>query len=126
MEKDNPFKAAAILDPWMLAVQGVKSPTIPYLTIQSESFHWKSNLDHLIQVYEASTVDKEFAYIKQTAHNDVSDFSILFKPIFKMIKMAGDIHPLEHQEILHACILSFLKKHINFSAEYFLQLSATL
>ncbi|KAL5039432.1 hypothetical protein RTP6_006592 [Batrachochytrium dendrobatidis] len=109
-----PFRCGIILDPWMFPVHN-PNVTVPYLSIQSETFHWKTNLDQMRSMMglvpysnttdstAASTVlttstlqhpHTRFGYIRHTAHNNPSDFSGLFPTVIQWAGQAGSADAL--------------------------------
>ncbi|KAI8908503.1 platelet-activating factor acetylhydrolase [Gorgonomyces haynaldii] len=93
LEEEHPFKCATILDPWMDAVSECKAP---------QKFHWNTNLKQLVSYYQQPDMPKEsqFGIIKGTAHNDVSDFSLLFSLAMRAVRLCGPIDPVVHQVVL--------------------------
>ena len=77
----------------MDAIADSEGPTVPYLTIQSESFHWKTNLDQLSNMFKLESRHEAslMAYIRETAHTDISDFSFVTSSWKKYFHVGGDI-----------------------------------
>ena len=96
----------------MYAIADRKGPTVPYLTIQSESFHWKTNLDQLSNMFKVESRHDVslMAYIRQTAHNDISDFSFVASSWKKYLRVGGDIDSHLNQVLLFGIVTRFMKK----------------
>ncbi|KAJ3070816.1 Platelet-activating factor acetylhydrolase [Podochytrium sp. JEL0797] len=90
-EEGHPFSCGIALDPWMYAVRNSQPITTPLLSIQSEHFHWTSNLSSLRTLWNAPTASplNQFAVIPNTQHNAISDFSMLFPQSMRWIVQGG-------------------------------------
>ncbi|KAJ3313192.1 Platelet-activating factor acetylhydrolase [Boothiomyces sp. JEL0838] len=106
------FKCAVILDPWMHAVNPEAEIHIPHMNLQSHVFHWKSNLDAVQRLVERSKkAETKVAYIKDTKHNDASDFGLLYPKIMSMAKQCGS-NPVEAHKIQDSLIYGFIQKYL--------------
>ncbi|TPX59830.1 1-alkyl-2-acetylglycerophosphocholine esterase [Powellomyces hirtus] len=108
------FKAGIALDPWMHAVDGSLPVSTPFISIQSESFQWKANLDPLRSFFShrECAATSRFGVLKGTAHQDVSDFPVLFPGLMLRIKLRGTADPAKSLELYHAWHMQFLKDEL--------------
>ena len=107
----DPFKCAVLLDPWMYAVDPTAKVTIPVLNLQSHRFHWKSNLDAIQKIAHLNDPIYQFAYIKETRHQDASDLTLVYPKLMRLAKNGGE-NPKEVHELQDNLIFSFISKHI--------------
>lgn len=76
-------------------------------------FHWKTNLDQMKDyMTHSSNKDNIFGLIKETKHQDVSDFNLAFTRLFKWFGQAGNSIPKNVHAIVDAITFSFVKSHI--------------
>ncbi|KAJ3415499.1 hypothetical protein HDV05_004701 [Chytridiales sp. JEL 0842] len=108
--------AGVSLDPWMFPL-GMPSTQIqvPMLSIQSETFHWKPNLDKLKATFQTTTSHplNSFHMVRRSNHPDVTDYPTIFsEKMYRMIQKTGK-QGLSHQEIMgvyDTLIAKFLMK----------------
>jgi platelet-activating factor acetylhydrolase len=116
----KPFKCAVIMDPWMFAVPPNSVLKIPTLNVQSHIFHWKKNLDAIkeMESHADAHPESQFALIKDTKHNDFSDFSMAFTRVLTFAKQAGPADPIETHAIQDEIAMEFLSKYIQFPVKH--------
>ncbi|KAL2916203.1 hypothetical protein HK105_204294 [Polyrhizophydium stewartii] len=107
---NHPFACGVMLDPWMFPVKN-PNVTVPFLTIQSETFHWRQNLTELSSMFRSSAThpSSRFAYIRGTAHNDPSDLAGLFPGVLRMGGQVGTGDPLFAQLVNDEWITEFVR-----------------
>ncbi|KAJ3006770.1 Platelet-activating factor acetylhydrolase [Thoreauomyces humboldtii] len=132
-DPDNPFKVGIALDPWMHAVDATLHPSVPFMSVQSHHFQWKANLDPLAAFFHrpssstssspsssstttavttAARETSRFGVLKDTAHQDVSDFPALFPSLMRKIKLGGEMDPTKSLELVHRWHMQFLKETV--------------
>ncbi|TPX63314.1 1-alkyl-2-acetylglycerophosphocholine esterase [Spizellomyces sp. 'palustris'] len=113
-DPSNPFKCGIALDPWMHAVSDAHHVGKPFISVQSENFQWKTNLDPLADLFShtESSSKSRFGVLRGTAHQDVSDFPALFPGLMKRIKLSGAGDPIRALQLYHEWHLQFLKEEL--------------
>ncbi|KAJ3271931.1 Platelet-activating factor acetylhydrolase [Terramyces sp. JEL0728] len=76
-------------------------------------FHWKSNLDAIKRLMEKQKTHPEskFGCIKDTKHNDASDFGLLYPRLMSMAKQCGS-NPVESHKIQDSLICGFIQRYV--------------
>ncbi|KAJ3308499.1 Platelet-activating factor acetylhydrolase [Blyttiomyces sp. JEL0837] len=111
-QEGHPFKAGIILDPWMFAVDHTKPITIPILSIQSEFFHWKTNLYPFKEMFNHPSAHPSniFGVVRNTKHQEVSDLPALAPHLMKTIKISGGVSPVTIHNAYNFTSCYFLRK----------------
>jgi platelet-activating factor acetylhydrolase len=116
--KNDMFKAAIVLDPWMFPLDANLTTKTPLLSINSEKFHWKENFVRLQTFFPQDAPQENlYATIKGTAHQNQSDLPIVASKILQMSRMAGSLNPVTAIQINNEIMLvwlarmGFLEKH---------------
>ncbi|KAI9193046.1 platelet-activating factor acetylhydrolase, isoform II-domain-containing protein [Polychytrium aggregatum] len=105
------FRCAIIHDPWMLAVDNLPvDSTVPLLSIQSETFHWRSNITALQAIFEKANASSLFAVILQTAHQNLSDLPLMFPSLLRKVKMAGSADELQVMKDYEGLTITWLSQ----------------
>ena len=110
------FKCAVLLDPWMYAVDKSAKISIPLLNLQSHRFHWKTNLDQMKQITKENDPYYRFAYIKETRHQDASDFTLLYPKLMAWAKNGGE-NPEEIHDLQNNLINSFIGNYLQIPSQ---------
>ncbi|KAJ3044177.1 Platelet-activating factor acetylhydrolase [Rhizophlyctis rosea] len=106
----RPFGVGIIFDPWMHAV-GELDITKPFITIQSETFHWRENLDPISRLlsHPSHHPSTKFIVIRNTAHQDFSDFPSLFPFVSRKLGLGGSADPHISLALCDELVMKFLK-----------------
>lgn len=83
----------------------------PVLTIQSATFHWRTNFQQLLQHFSTLPKSSILIAITETSHEDFSDFCLNFPVIMKRINQRGIREPVDSKKLWVDCCLEFLKIH---------------
>ncbi|KAI8613633.1 platelet-activating factor acetylhydrolase [Chytriomyces sp. MP71] len=113
----SPFIAGIILDPWMFALSDRTPIPSPLLSIQSETFHWRKNIASLREIWDPSATlphaphapQNQFALIKGTKHQDVSDILPILPWFARGAAGLGKVEPKRVFGAYDAMIGAFLK-----------------
>eukprot|EP00842_Homolaphlyctis_polyrhiza_P005519 jgi/Hompol1/5969/HPOL_000170-RA len=106
----------------MFPLPGSPTTSVPVLTIQSSKFHWRDNLDSLLQFYRDSLAICEepllsgFGLIRNTSHSDCSDLVLVIPAVMRRIGQSGPADPLHTQWITHCWITEFLRSTLHLDA----------
>ncbi|KAI9225124.1 platelet-activating factor acetylhydrolase [Blastocladiella britannica] len=95
-DEDLTFRAALVMDPWMMPTDPSLGISVPTLISSSETFHWKSNSVAMAEWTRASAGTKEsmaHVTLKGLAHQNHSDMPILIPRLMQASKMAGPADP---------------------------------
>ncbi|KAI9101828.1 platelet-activating factor acetylhydrolase, isoform II-domain-containing protein [Phlyctochytrium arcticum] len=113
-EPSNPFTCGIAQDPWMHAVTRNLSISKPFISLQSQTFQWITNLDPLRDLFSHRECAKQsrFGVLKGTAHQNTSDFPVLFPGLMKRVKLSGTTDPTHALELNHAWHVEFLKEQL--------------
>ncbi|KAJ3033977.1 Platelet-activating factor acetylhydrolase, partial [Rhizophlyctis rosea] len=105
------FDCGIALDPWMFAVATDIDITKPFITIQSETFHWRENLDPIKKLLHSPHKNPAttFTIVRNTAHQDFSDFPYLFPTLSRRLKLGGSTDPHISLALYDEMIVKFLK-----------------
>lgn len=108
------FKACILLDPWMFSVSHHAIAGIPILNMQSNFFHWNENLDAIKSMMQDEITHKSsvFGYIKETRHQDCSDFGLFFGWLMSVTKKIGLTKPATTHLVLDSVIQKFLSSFV--------------
>ncbi|KAJ3065584.1 Platelet-activating factor acetylhydrolase [Podochytrium sp. JEL0797] len=111
-EEGHRFSCGIALDPWMYGVRSPQPISTPLLSIQSHHFHWTSNLKSLRTLWDAPTASplNQFAVVKNTQHNAISDFSMLFPQSIRWMLDGGHVASDELLATYDCLEMQFLKK----------------
>ncbi|KAL2916202.1 hypothetical protein HK105_204293 [Polyrhizophydium stewartii] len=106
---NHPFACGVMLDPWMFPVKD-PNVTVPFLTIQSETFHWRQNLEEILAMLrsDATHSSSRFGHVKGTAHSDCCDFATLYTKMTRRMRQAGGGDPYHSQLVLDEWITEYL------------------
>ncbi|KAJ2999747.1 Platelet-activating factor acetylhydrolase [Globomyces sp. JEL0801] len=128
MPKVPNFKYSIILDPWMFPVEKGFTISIPTLTVQSSHFHWKDNLESMIDmVYKEKNNDNvHFAVIDGTRHDHCSDFGFIFNNLYSYTFYRGIRTAKEAHMIMHQLFYDFIIKNTIVDEGTLLEESSTL
>ena len=110
---DHPFHCGVLLDPWMHSVYTDDTINVPVLNLQSETFHWQTNLTSLETFHRSKLSNSPFMVIKSTAHQDFSDFPILFPRITRKMGLSGDSDPSVSFRVWSSRVLEFLNQRLD-------------
>ncbi|KAI8927310.1 platelet-activating factor acetylhydrolase, isoform II-domain-containing protein [Entophlyctis helioformis] len=115
--ENHPFKCGVTTDPWMFPLLHLNRVTVPHLTIQSETFHWRDNINELSQMLKSANANpnNRVGMIKNTAHNDFSDFSGLFPSTLRRVGQTGKGDPLVCQLINDEWMTEFFRTFLTTS-----------
>jgi len=113
-------RAGILLDAWMLPLQEtvLAAPSRPVLAVNSENFtKWASNFSPL-ESYVAKAQENTGAVfrswlltIRESAHQNQSDFPLLFPWTMKQIRaFAGQIDPVRAMWLNNAACIAFMRK----------------
>ncbi|KAI8908502.1 platelet-activating factor acetylhydrolase [Gorgonomyces haynaldii] len=117
------FRAAVVLDPWMHAVKEVAGPEIPYLNMQSEKFHWRENLQDIKNLHSRSK-NAKFGFIRDTAHQDLSDFPLIYPSVIKRTGQSGDLDPKTAHLVYDTVITEYLSQFVKLAPQQTQQVDA--
>jgi hypothetical protein len=118
------FKCALALDAWMFPLfhgnvltsydNADKRLVIPTLAINSAFFStWRKNMGVLRAYVAESKESSTLVTIKDTGHQNQSDFPLLYGNVFGKVKMiAGILDPHKAMYINNALCLAWIQKHL--------------
>ncbi|KAJ3081097.1 Platelet-activating factor acetylhydrolase, partial [Quaeritorhiza haematococci] len=115
-QPDHPFKCGIIMDPWMYAV--LDEPIhVPIISLQSETFHWKKNLDPLKKLLTSTPPTSKFMVIRGTSHQDVSDLPLMYPWLAKKIGLSGTADTYYAFDVSRKAHFEFLRRMLVVGAE---------
>ncbi|KAJ3029254.1 UNVERIFIED_CONTAM: Platelet-activating factor acetylhydrolase [Siphonaria sp. JEL0065] len=110
-EEIQPFSCGIALDPWMYPVPTSTPIASPLLSIQCEKFHWRKNLKSFQAIWVASTSPlNEFVVVKNTKHNAISDFALIFPKFLNSLIHSGKMDPKQVHQLYDGVMINFLKR----------------
>ncbi|KAJ3305119.1 Platelet-activating factor acetylhydrolase [Kappamyces sp. JEL0829] len=116
---DIDFKCGVLLDPWMYSVS---NPTpkvgVPILNVQSHRFHWKENIKSIRKMEQMSGFHSKsvFSLIKDTRHQDASDFGLFFPWLMRKANQSGPLHPTVTHQVQDQLIFDFVDQYTQTNA----------
>lgn len=121
LAKDNRFKVAVALDSWMFPLdknvyKDVSS--VPILFVNSESFHWPSNISNIRKLDQDTfdvSAERKIVTVLGSVHQSHSDFPLLVKWswLAQKFKLQGAGDPLQMSKIHNELLVAFIGKHLN-------------
>ncbi|KAJ3079124.1 Platelet-activating factor acetylhydrolase, partial [Rhizoclosmatium hyalinum] len=111
-QHDNPFSCGISMDPWMYPIRDFSGISTPMLSIQCERFHWRKNLDDILKIWNnpASSPLNQFAVVKDTKHNDVSDFILVLPRLMGKFLQSGERDLESVYDLYDRVIISYLQQ----------------
>ncbi|KAI9003426.1 platelet-activating factor acetylhydrolase, isoform II-domain-containing protein [Hyaloraphidium curvatum] len=112
------FRCGILLDAWMFAVPADTRLSVPLLSLNSSSFHWRANLVRLHALFPhlmpgspmpAQERDSAFLTFPDTAHQNASDLPLLLPTLIRATGMAGKADPVKAARAQNRAALGFLR-----------------
>lgn len=117
---DHKFRCGVVLDAWMFSLPRELVIKTPLLSINTSAFHWRANLVRLHALFPhlagtaATPAEKASVFITQpdTAHQNHSDFPLLFPNLMSAIKMSGKADAYAAARAQNRATLAFLRRQL--------------
>eukprot|EP00743_Colponemidia_sp_Colp-15_P005641 GILK01006065.1.p1 GENE.GILK01006065.1~~GILK01006065.1.p1 ORF type:complete len:455 (-),score=64.98 GILK01006065.1:109-1473(-) len=127
---DEPrFNTCTAMDPWLFPISSKvmeEGLSVPLLVINTDRFHWPTNLEALHRLQDNCKKDVRSIRIKDTHHMNQGDMAIFVERLLKLVKGVG---PMRSDRALRAntdAILSFLRKELHRDASAVLREDLTV
>ncbi|XP_040280165.1 platelet-activating factor acetylhydrolase 2, cytoplasmic [Bufo bufo] len=112
--KDNIFRCAVVLDPWMFPLEDTCYRNIqkPILLINTESFQTRESIEKIKRM-NSEGADLQYMTVNGCKHLSQSDIVFLTGYLAKILGPQGTMDPYHCLKIHVASSLDFLRKHLD-------------